>query len=629
MIKILKASAGSGKTHALAGTYIDLLLDTDSEGDYAYRNILAVTFTNKATDEMKTRILENLFSKAKDSSDPQRGKATRVLSNILHDYSAFNVSTIDKFFQQTLRAFAHELGHYSSYQVELDKQLLAEEAVDDILDSLDASDKEDREFIDFVLENMQEKLQEGKSPNIEKELKEMALQLKSEAFRVLCGKYGLDPEDAYSTEKLSQLRRSCSAFRKYFSDGLKKRASDIYSAAHNAGLQDADWNRGWIGVFGKIAASGDNFKADLFTDAARRRAADPETWFAKKNAHLLNPALSAVGSEMQDILAFWDSNIKLYNTAVKILGNIYGLGVARRLWTTFDRIQKEKNVVCLDESNGMLKDIIAGSDAPFVFEKVGVRLKHFLLDEFQDTSATQWENFKPLLAESDSNDKRGNKVNNLIVGDVKQSIYRWRDSDWNLLAAEVQTVFPRAMVEPLDCNYRSDQAIVKFNNAFYPYAAGVLDAAMGSGSQIADIYKDCYQQLGRPDRQEGQGAVYVSFLDDKKSQPYAVVEAVKSWHARGIPYGEIGVLVRKNDTGTDIAQALIDNGIQVITASARNIRQSLTVRRLVSMLSLVDNPENALNAREAIKIDMEVPTSYHSLCGLCDELYGILSADPR
>ena len=142
MIKILKASAGSGKTHALAGTYIDLLLDTDSEGDYAYRNILAVTFTNKATDEMKTRILENLFSKAKDSSDPQSGKATRVLSNILHDYSAFNVSTIDKFFQQTLRAFAHELGHYSSYQVELDKQLLAEEAVDDILDSLDASDKE-------------------------------------------------------------------------------------------------------------------------------------------------------------------------------------------------------------------------------------------------------------------------------------------------------------------------------------------------------------------------------------------------------------------------------------------------------------------------------------------------------
>lgn len=624
MIKILKASAGSGKTHALAGTYIELLMDAES--DYAYRNILAVTFTNKATEEMKSRILADLYKKACDASDPHHEKAARVLSNILHDYSAFAVSTIDKFFQQTLRAFAHELGHFSAYQVELDKQMLAEEAVDEILDSLDSSNKDDDAFINFVLENMQERLEAGKSLNIEDSLKSMALKLKSESFRLQCEQLGLNPEAAYSTEELTRLRKTCSAFKEGFKARVVKMSRELVTAALAAGFQKGDWNYKWFDGFYAASDDATNNPLGAFTDAKLQRAANPDGWFSKSKAGRLSEARAAIGDKLDDFLAYWDHNIKTVNTVDKIQRNIYGLGVACRLWTVFERIQKEKNVVCLDESNGMLKNIIAGSDAPFVYEKVGVRLNHFLLDEFQDTSVTQWENFKPLLAESNSHDERGAKVNNLIVGDVKQSIYRWRDSDWKLLDSEVKKAFPGAEEKNMDFNYRSDEAIVDFNNAFYPYAASCLDNYTGT-DKISTMYKDCFQKVGKEEH-KGRGRVYAAFYEDTEAQMTAIVEAVNKWHAQGVQYGDMAVLVRKNDKGTQVARCLIDNGIQVITEAALSIKSSVTVRRIVSMMALVDNPDNKISGNVARELNLTVPTAYHSLTGLCDDLYAMLASDP-
>ncbi len=223
---------------------------------------------------------------------------------------------------------------------------------------------------------------------------------------------------------------------------------------------------------------------------------------------------------------------------------MFSLGLAGEFYREFDALLKEKNVMSLDESNTILRDIINGSDAPFVYEKLGVRYEHFLLDEFQDTSNIQWENFLPLLRESES--KGGG---NLMVGDVKQSIYRFRNSDWKLLGGKVHEEFPDAEVETLKYNWRSCRAIVGFNNRFFEAAA----AEFG----LSDIYSDVVQTPRADDSQEG--FVELTFCDDQLQAVYdSVCRALES----GAAPGDIAVLVRGSQQGSDIASFLIGKGFR-------------------------------------------------------------------
>ena len=210
MIKILRASAGSGKTYSLAKTYIRLLL-SDSD-PVAYRHILAVTFTNKATDEMKSRILKELHLLATDpekssyisdfvpsllpTAEELKKKAGDLLLRILHDYSAFSVSTIDRFFQQTLKAFSREIGQFASYQVELNQKSLVAETVDRILDSLTEDDKG---MLNWLSDSMMEQLEKGERPKLEKSLNDVANRLKSDEHRAVIEENGIDEEKAYFT----------------------------------------------------------------------------------------------------------------------------------------------------------------------------------------------------------------------------------------------------------------------------------------------------------------------------------------------------------------------------------------------------------------------------------------------
>ena len=209
MITLQKASAGSGKTHSLASKYINMLLKSKDKDEY--RHILAVTFTNKATDEMKQRIVENLFN----SDDP---KAKECLYSILHDYGSFNVSTIDKFFQSTLRAFAREIGQFNNWRVELDKNALTDEAVDSILDELQTDNSLDRRFIDFLVEQLQEQVSDGNRLNIEDGLKAMARQLKSSSFSLKCRETGIDVLKAYAPDRLQSMKNDCRKVIKDFEE---------------------------------------------------------------------------------------------------------------------------------------------------------------------------------------------------------------------------------------------------------------------------------------------------------------------------------------------------------------------------------------------------------------------------
>lgn len=617
MIEIMKASAGSGKTYTLAHKYIDLLLANDDE--FAYRHILAVTFTNKATDEMKGRILAYLYDISL-SDAPDAAKAGRILSNILHDYSAFSISTIDKFFQQTLRAFARELGHFASYQVELDSDSLVEEAVDNILDSLDDADSQDIELMDFILESMERKAADGKKPDVADELKTMGKALMSEDFAIRSAQLGLDAARHYTPAHLKDLTERCCSVRATILSGLKSYADKVLSALGTAGLSPEDFSggsRGFMLIFNKLSIADKDFEYKALTDTFLTKAPDSSKWFAKANAGLRPAAENALGTMLDDFISYYQGQRKVFLTAGQILSKLYGLAVAVRLSLEFQNIKRERNVVCLSESNTLLKQIIDGSDAPFVYEKTGVRLEHFLLDEFQDTSVSQWDNFLPLLRESESKGGR-----NLIVGDVKQSIYRWRESDWKLLDSCVQKEFPMAVCTPLDKNFRSLQGIIDFNNDFYPAVAARLDSLCPEGYRsISGIYSDVHQGLGRPEN-AGMGAVQVRFCEHRPAQLDVITRSISDLVSSGARYGDIAVLVRRNTDGTDVANALISCDIPVVTEASLRVKNSVSVRRLVSLLCYVDNPADKVNAYLASTLRVDgMPRSYHSLPGLCESLY--------
>ena len=627
MVTIMKASAGSGKTYNLARTYISLLIK--SEDRHAYRHILAVTFTNKATDEMKSRILKELhiLSSTPEKSDylefltTEHGlsaeqvcqKARTVLYDILHDYSAFAVSTIDKFFQQTLKAFSREIGHFASYQVELDKDSLIAESVDRVLDSLTEDNKE---LLPWFTENVLEQIQQGGRYNLEANLFERASRLKSPQRLEALGKMGDGLQEICSKEKLRNVRKACRLVIKNFNEKLEKLANEAFGVLTGAGLTPEDTSRSFMKTLRDYLKLEDFERASPPTDAFIRRARDPEQWFtkamAKKHLASVDPALRG---PLWGLCSLWEKESKVYNTAFMIDDQVYGLGIAAELEKAFNELMKEKNVLCIDDSNTLLKGIIGGSDTPFVYEKLGVRYENFLLDEFQDTSGIQWENFLPLV--SNSNAQGGE---NLIVGDVKQSIYRWRGSDWKLLNAAIPAQFPGHKQVNLQTNYRSLSTVVEFNNAFFKVAARVLDKISGHEKAVGPmgrIYADVRQEVA-PSK-KGEGLVSMTFCPEGEEveQVYqAVLKAVES----GARLSEIAVLVRNKIPGQAVAAHLIANGIPVLTEEALKAKSALTVRRLASLMSYVDNPENTVNGFLARTLEIEMPEKSISLIDMAESL---------
>lgn len=634
-LQIMKASAGSGKTYTLARKYISLLLENPDR--FAYRHILAVTFTNKATDEMKNRILKELHTLATDpaGSDyhdffvPKRiptdkdlqTKARAVLSDMLHDYSAFAVSTIDRFFQQTLKAFSREIGQFASYQVELDKDSLVAESVDRILDSLT---EEDSGLLSWLTENVLEQIEQGGRYSMDANLLEMAKRLKSVQRQDVMERNGISADVEYSKDQLKAIREECRKIVASFRAEVKVRARRALDILEQAGVNPADSNRGFMKALYAYTELADSDAVEAPKPTFMAKASDSDQWFPKAKAKTLLPLVHPfLEAPLEDFCALFDKEFKIYNTALILDGQLYGLGVAGELSRAFNDLMKEKNVLCIDDSNTILRNIIDGSDAPFVYEKLGVRYEHFLLDEFQDTAGVQWNNFSPLLRESDSNGR-----DNLIVGDVKQSIYRWRGSDWKLLDETVPSEFPDHKEEVLDTNYRSLANIVNFNNCFFKAAAEVLDRmnGVGKGGPLSKIYADVRQEVGSDS--EAKGNVSLTFCD-KENELQAVLDAVHEVQGKGARLSETAVLVRSNAIGEEVASFLIDNGIAVITDDSLRVKSSITVRRLVSLMSFVDNPQDTVNGYLAKTMDISLPSGCTCLTDMAEALFRELKASDK
>ena len=601
MIEILTASAGSGKTYQLAKKYISLLI-SDTGGD-KYRHILAVTFTNKATAEMKGRILSELYVLASDPDkskyledlvkelgidrDEIRSRSELYLKNILHDYSSFAISTIDKFFQQALRSFTREIGCFAAYQVELDRDSLLKEAVDRILDSVS---EENKELYEWIMSCMKDRIERGSGFKIDEKMLETAKSMGSGKYQNALEETGIDPASAFSKTNLRKIDDECNNIIRTFSSEVNKAAEEL---------------------------------KNILTKTSELKQLEKYLYPFKSDERIepLKATLrkAAPGSHFNFLMT---EKYKIYNTAWQVRKLTYSLGFAREYEEQMAELMKEKNVMSLEDSNSILKRIIDGSDTPFIYEKMGVRYTDFLLDEFQDTSRVQWENLCPLLKESEA---RGGQ--NLIVGDVKQSIYRWRNSDWKLLDGEVPETFSKSCkCVSLNRNFRSCATVVDFNNKYFRFAADKMKEQFGNieGTDAGRIYKDVCQEVRHTDPQ--QGMVRVDFCQPSADGSLTagdvecgkILESVNNALENGASLNDIAVIVRTNREGGEVANYLKANGIDVISDDSLSIKSSRIVNLLVARFKQMLDENDPLAAYFLEDCDLAEPDSSNTLMDLAE-----------
>ena len=614
-VTILKASAGSGKTYRLTKSYIDLLLDGDEQ---SYKHILAVTFTNKATDEMKSRVIEELH-KLSLSGKPQADAARIRLRKLLHDYSCFSVSTIDKFFQTVMRSFAREIGQYASYRVELDTGAVLDQVVDRLLASLEDPDRDT--LLKWLKDYTFDLVENGEDWNVAWPLKKMAGQFLNETFLLQMRKAGQGTGVLADKDELKTFLKKIDGIIKDYEKEAVAIGQEGIQLLAAYGFRPDSYYYGTGGptmIFQKWASRMFERKmpSEKRIQAAVDKFPDPA-------------ALSQLFERVSDHLG---EPLLLRNTAVLIRKNLYLLGIYGDLQRLLDEYLRENNVVLLQLSTDLLSRIIADDDAPFVYEKIGNRYDHLMLDEAQDTSLMQWHNFRPLFRNSQASGGC-----DLVVGDIKQSIYRWRGSDWRLMSEYLFNDLRSGLChdgdgDPLDKNWRSGKAIVDFNNDIFLHLNEVLSADPDHaeiGAAVKPIYADCFQYLPEKRKNDPEGFVRLEFLEKESEDgtPWRetalqrMIDDINALRAEGYAYKEIGVLVRRNSEGAAVAATLMAKNINVITEDSLLIGSSPCISKLMSLLGWLVNPDDPVGELMVRDIRDKMPNlQQNSLYEICEQL---------
>lgn len=665
MIELITASAGSGKTYTLAKKYIGILLEAyqeDHSGDtHEFEHILAVTFTNKATAEMKDRILQELYILSHDPvlsdyyndfcskydrdtvSDPKTWR--RILHTILHNYSRFSVSTIDTFFQSVLRHFAREIGSFDSYRIELDRDSLVSEAADSLLSNISSTDDSVYKIVSSLIE---EKIGDGCKYNPKKELTDIAKELMGGEFiRALEG-LGVGNGSAHE-DLLKEIKEGSEQFSRRVDSLEKALAEDLDTTFVSLDVKAKqldkcfEENKSTVNGRFKLANTIRTYSSDVrkgkLSVAACNHFRDFDFFRDKVNTTAAEAAFEELCPEF----------LRLHfrkNRIPELMKSIPHLKFAVSVFKAFAEVTDSANVKCLEDTTRILSEIIAGSDAPFIYEKIGTRFDHYLLDEFQDTSHVQWDNFRPLLVDANSNGG-----SNLVVGDVKQSIYRFRNSDYTILDSSVPSDFEGYVKKtPLNINFRSGMDIVEFNNDLFAGLAELVDVKLaeqtgGHCNLLKDIYlkKDdtgAYVEpstVGQVWKKKFASHVHYERVCGGNKDELAdiiypkIVTIVKDLCGRGVSMKDILILVKGKKEGSHIAEDLLREGIGVYSDDSLFISSNAMARRLLAVLRYMDNRKDEISGAIVAELGEDFlgaeGTVFHStLVDLCEKVIAKLKA---
>uniref|UniRef100_UPI004048EF63 UvrD-helicase domain-containing protein n=1 Tax=Flavobacterium sp. TaxID=239 RepID=UPI004048EF63 len=596
---VFNASAGSGKTFTLVKKYLAIVLQ--SPRDDAYKNILAITFTNKAVQEMKKRVLDNLaaFSaevlpeKANDMlqalqeetklSEAQiRAKSRKIMKNLIHNYASFDITTIDKFTHRVIRAFANDLNLPPTFEVSLDTDALLTETIDRIIAMAGENEELTNLLVDFSLS----KTDDDKSWDVTQDFLAIG--------RMLMNENNQREVQALQDKTVADflaVRDTIAQQITQNTEAVYKLGQEAFSAIENIGLTKKSFNRGIVfNFFEKIAAGNlpnPSKVLDYLEEGNRYAKGNPQ---AEKN----------VVDGLAPQLIIWAESIQKKASEVFLhqafLTNMTPLSLLNRMSQTLKEIQEEQNMLSITAFNAIIRNEIQNQPAPFIYEKMGERYQHFFIDEFQDTSEMQWQNLIPLIDNSlVSESNSGERGSLLIVGDPKQSIYRWRGGKAEQFIAlsgdENPFMNPSKDVQNLDTNFRSSAEIVTFNNDFFGFTAHNFQ-----NEAYRNLYENNSFQYAKS--KEG-GYVSMTFIQKEQTKEETqilyleqILTTIEQLLQQGYSYSDIAILTRKRDSGIMTAQFLMEHDIPLLSSETLLISSASEVQLLIEILKYLLNSKD-------------------------------------
>ena len=619
-LTVYRASAGSGKTFTLAVEYISLLVK-DPEN---YQHILAVTFTNKATQEMKMRILSQLygianslqssqqyFNKVKEKTNMPdaviRNNARAALTLLIHRYNNFRILTIDAFFQQVLRNLAHELGQTANLRVDLNNEEITEKAVDQMIESLEKG----QPVLQWISTYINNSIEDDNGWNIIGKIKAFGTNIFKDFYKAHEAnlKEQLSNADDFKVYETT-LRKRRNDIRKTFNS----KARSILNEIKNANLDIPSNYRSGLYKYLTDSAIAPLTNKPLKAGVLKANES-PQNWTSSKCAkadkqQIQTLAAEVLSAQLSELIAYNNDNWNEFQSIQLTLSHLSELRLLHAIADAVDNLTKDTNRFMLSNTQALLKELIADSDTPFIFERIGARLKHVMIDEFQDTSTIQWQNFQVLLA----NCMAQELSQNLIVGDIKQSVYRWRQGDWGILNnIEKSFAHQKIRLETLDYNYRSEKRIIDFNNAFWEQCvANTAKEVAQDDAEKAKIVQKAYEDVAQKTHKTTENGFVKISLYPSKSMKEAVleelIETMKELFNNG--YGgknqsKIAILVRSKSNIQDIVNALLQsfgNEINIVSDEAFRLDASLSVNIIVSAMHLLTHPDDVLTRGKLVKL---------------------------
>jgi ATP-dependent helicase/nuclease subunit A len=627
-LRVISASAGSGKTYRITSEYLRLLFKNPKN----YKHILAVTFTNKATEEMKTRILSELYSLANNEKSNQlemlmkefnlneietRKNARTILNTILHNYSRFSISTIDSFFQRIIKSFARETGLQFNFEVELDSSAVLEKASEQMLEKL----RDDKTLLDWLVQFAEDRIEDGKKWDFKEEILKLGRELFNEQFNSFPASFHDKLKDR---EALKAFQKTLFNSSKVFENQMKEYGINGLKLISQHGLHVSDFKYGIRGSVGSYFTKLSKGNTDEPGSYVRNGYESIDNWLPKDKEiaqRLITLADAGLYTLLKNSMDYYNQNYPMYKSVAEVLKSFYTLGILSDLSTEMSLYATENNIFVLAQSGSFLKAIIDENDAPFIYEKTGQTYSHFMIDEFQDTSGVQWFNFKPLL-----NNSLSESHHCMVVGDVKQSIYRWRNSDWKIMSQQLSSDMAEhgLLHSNLEYNWRSKPNIIKFNNSFFETSSKFLQALLNDQipekfdkietstieNLITTAYENCTQQIPE-NKNSNTGFVQIQFLPNEKKDwnenvLQGIPEILNKIQDSGYSLNDIAILVRTASEGRSIIdflnrykELMPENHpyrYNVLSNESAFLKNASAIDFIIKLLKFTILPEDSVNA---------------------------------